>query len=70
MIRVSRLNNKEFVVNSDLILFIEETPDTVITLTTGQKIVVTDSVDEILEKVAMFKAKVMQYKRKNEQKEV
>lgn len=70
MIRVNRLNNKELVVNCDLILFVEETPDTVITLTTGQKIVVTNSVDEILEKVTIFKAKIMEYKRKNEQKEV
>lgn len=70
MIRVNRLNNKELVVNCDLILFVEETPDTVITLTTGQKIVVTNSVDEILERVTIFKAKIMEYKRKNEQKEV
>ena len=37
MISVTRLNNKEFYVNCDLIEFIEATPDTVITLTTGKK---------------------------------
>lgn len=37
MIKISRLNNTEFVLNCELIEFIEETPDTVITLTTGKK---------------------------------
>ena len=61
MIRVRRINNKEFVVNSELILFIEETPDTVITLTTGQKIVVADSVDDVINKVIDYRAKFMQW---------
>lgn len=59
MIRVKRLNDKEFVVNSELILFIEKTPDTVITLTTGQKIVVIESVEEIIKKIIDYKAKIM-----------
>lgn len=58
MIKVKRLNDKEFVVNSDLILYIEETPDTVITLTTGQKIIVVDSVDNVIEKVVEYKSKI------------
>ena len=58
MIRVRRINNKEFVVNSELILFIEETPDTVITLTTGQKIVVADSVDDVINKVIDYRAEL------------
>lgn len=70
MIKVKRLNGKEFVVNSDLILYVEETPDTIITLTTGQKVVVTDSVDEIIDKVIAYKAKSIEYKRRVEGKEV
>lgn len=70
MIKVKRLNGKEFVVNSDLILYVEETPDTVITLTTGQKVVVIESVDEIIDKVIEFKAKPIEYKRRFEEKEV
>lgn len=66
MIKVKRLNEKEFVVNSDLILFIEETPDTVITLTNGQKIVVADSVDEVIDKVVAYKGIVSTFKRKDE----
>ena len=58
MIKVKRLNDKEFVVNSDLILYIEETPDTVITLTTGQKVVIIDSVDEVIAKVVEYKSKI------------
>ena len=61
MIKVKRLNEKEFVINSDLIEFIEETPDTVITLTTGRKVVVKESVDDIIEKVIDFKTKTMKY---------
>jgi flagellar protein FlbD len=70
MIKVKRLNGKEFVVNSDLILYVEETPDTVISLTTGQKFVVVETVDEIIDKVVEFKAKSIEYKRRVEGKEV
>lgn len=64
MIKVKRLNQKEFVVNSDLIFFIEETPDTVISLTNGKKIVVADSLDEVIEKVIEYKAKIYNFKTK------
>lgn len=64
MIKVRRLNEKEFVVNSELILYIEETPDTVITLTTGQKVVVTESADEIIEMIVGYKGRIEEFKRK------
>ena len=70
MIKVQRLNDKEFVINSDLILFVEETPDTVITLTTGQKVVVKETVDEIIDKVTDFKSKNLLYKKAFEGNEV
>ncbi len=70
MIKVKRLNNKEFVVNSDLILYIEKTPDTVITLTTGQKIVVLDTVDEVINKIVDYRSKLGQNKINYERKEV
>ena len=66
MIKVKRLNGKEFVVNSDLILYVEETPDTVITLTNGQKVVVQEKVDEIINNVVAFKAKVIEYREDQE----
>lgn len=61
MIVVKRLNGKEFVVNAELILYIEETPDTIITLTSGQKVVVENSLDEVIEKVIEYKWKTYNY---------
>lgn len=55
MIAVTRLNHAPLVLNSDLIEYIETTPDTVITLTTGQKIVVSESAAEIVAKVIAFR---------------
>jgi flagellar protein FlbD len=55
MIKVTRLNNTELVINADLIEFVEANPDTLISLTTGKKIVVRESTEEIIERVAQFK---------------
>jgi flagellar protein FlbD len=57
MIKVTRLNSSEFVVNCDLIEFVEATPDTMISLLTGKKIMVNESIDEIINRVAEFKKK-------------
>jgi len=58
MIEVTRLNGKEFYVNSDLVLFVEKTPDTVITLLNERKIVVSEDVEQIVDKIVEFKRKV------------
>lgn len=58
MIKVRRLNHKEIVINAELIQTVESTPDTVITLTTGEKFVVEDSVDEIVEKVVSYRRSI------------
>ena len=55
MIHLTRLNNKPLVVNSDLIKFIENAPDTVITLVSGEKIVVLESSQEIISRVIDFR---------------
>ena len=70
MIKVQRLNGKEFVINSELILFVEETPDTVITLTNGNKVVVRETADEIINNVIDFKSKSTLYRRTFEGNEV
>ncbi len=57
MIKVTRLNGKEFYVNCDLIEFIESTPDTVLTLTTGKKIIVNETIDEVIEKIVKYRIK-------------
>ena len=49
VIDVTRINNTRFVLNCDLIQTVEETPDTVITLTTGTKYVVKESKKKVLE---------------------
>lgn len=55
MIVVTRLNNKPIVVNPDLIVFIEETPDTIITLSNGEKLAVQESVSEVIHRVIAFR---------------
>ena len=55
MIKVTRLNGKEFVVNAEQIEFAEETPDTVISLISGKKIVVYENVDQVIERVIEYK---------------
>jgi flagellar protein FlbD len=59
MIQLTRLNNQTFVVNSDLIKFVERSPDTVITLVTGEKIVVRDSVEQVLERIVEFRRSIV-----------
>ena len=54
MIRVTRLNKQPFVMNCELIKFIEETPDTVITLLSNEKIVVSESSEQIVERVVEY----------------
>jgi flagellar protein FlbD len=58
MISVTRLNHTPLVLNPDLIVFIEETPDTIITLSNGEKIVVQDTVGEVIKKVIEFKRSI------------
>lgn len=55
MIKVHRLNNEEFLVNCDLIEFIEETPDTVISMTSGRKLVVSEASDEVKRLIIEYK---------------
>jgi flagellar protein FlbD len=55
MIRLTRINRVPLILNSDLIEHIEATPDTVIALTTGQKLVVMESAEEVVHKVIEFR---------------
>jgi len=55
MIHLTRLNHISLVLNADLIEFIEVTPDTVISLTTGQKLVVLESAEEVVRRVVEFR---------------
>jgi flagellar protein FlbD len=55
MIRLTRLNHVPLLLNSDLIEQVEVTPDTVITMTTGEKLMVLESADEIVDRVVRFR---------------
>jgi flagellar protein FlbD len=58
MIELTRLNNNPFIINSDLIKLIENTPDTVLTLVTGEKIVVSESSAQVVESIIKFRRKI------------
>ena len=58
MLHVTRFNDSRFVINSDLIQTMEETPDTVITLTTGTKYVVKESCQELVVRIVEYKRRV------------
>ncbi len=58
MIQLTKINGQQIVLNIDLIEFIEETPDTVITLTNNDKVVVKDRMAEIIDKVIRYRRTV------------
>ena len=58
MIRLTRLNRVPLVLNSDLIEHIDVTPDTVITLTTGQILRVRESADEVIHRIIDFRRRI------------
>jgi flagellar protein FlbD len=58
MISLRRLNNQAIMVNADLIESLEATPDTVVTLTSGNKLLVRDSMEEIQAKIVDFKRRI------------
>ena len=60
MIHLTRLNNQPLVVNSDLIKFVERAPDTVITLVTGEKIVVLEGSQQVLDRILEFRRSILE----------
>ena len=48
MIKLTRLNGEEFVVNAEMIRFVESRPDTYVTLTSNDRLIVRESVDEVI----------------------
>ncbi|HLV80415.1 MAG TPA: flagellar FlbD family protein [Chthonomonadaceae bacterium] len=55
MIKVTRFNHSELIVNADLIEFVERTPDTVITMLTGRKVLVLEPVEEVMRRVIAYR---------------
>ena len=58
MVHLTRLNNSKLIVNSDLIKWVEQNPDTVITLLNGEKILVQEPAHEVVSRVIDFRRQV------------
>jgi len=58
VIEVTRLNDSKLTINADLIERVEELPDTVIKMTTGNKIIVKESREEIRNLVVLYKREI------------
>lgn len=54
MIKLTRLDGEQFVLNADLIRYVERRPDTFITLTSGERIVVAESMDEVVDRAVGY----------------
>jgi flagellar protein FlbD len=59
LIQLTRLNNNPLIINCDLIKLIENAPDTVLTLVTGEKIVVLEPSAQVVEKIIEFRRKIL-----------
>ncbi|HBT17134.1 MAG TPA: flagellar protein FlbD [Firmicutes bacterium] len=55
MIKVTRLNGEDFWLNPHLIEFMEDTPDTVVSLISGKKVVVREETEEVLKKIIEYR---------------
>ncbi len=64
MIRVKKINGEEIVINAELIEIVEARPDTTISMATGNKIIVKDTVSEVMEKVVEYRRLVNQKRTK------
>jgi len=58
IIRLSRLDGSEIIINAELIELIESTPDTVISLTSNRRMIVKEDVDTVIDKVIDYKRKI------------
>ncbi|MCA0384179.1 MAG: flagellar FlbD family protein [Firmicutes bacterium] len=60
MIKVTRLNGEPIYLNANLIEFIEATPDTMITLTTGKKVIIKENIEYVIERIVEYQLKISQ----------
>jgi flagellar protein FlbD len=54
MIKLTRLGGEPFILNADLIRYVESRPDTYVTLTTGERVVVTETMDEVVARAVRY----------------
>ena len=62
MIHLTRTNHRAVVVNAELIEHVEMTPDTVVSMTTGEKFVVLETSDAVVEKVIAYRRSLLESK--------
>ncbi len=60
MIELTKLNGRPITMNADMIVSVEETPDTVVTLNTGNKFIVKESRQEVKNLVILYKREILQ----------
>jgi len=60
MIKCKKINGQTIYINAELIEFLEETPDTIISTTTGKKILVLDSIQDVIEEMIKYKKKIFE----------
>jgi flagellar protein FlbD len=60
MIHLTRMNHRALVLNAELIEHVETTPDTVVSMTTGEKFVVVESADEIVDRVIEYRRAILE----------
>lgn len=58
MITVTRLDGSQLIVNAELIEFIEATPDTILSMTTGKKVVIVEPPEAVVQAVIAYKQKI------------
>lgn len=70
MIKLSRINKREFYLNAEMVEQVEATPDTVITLMNGKTIMVINSVKEVVKKIVRYRRMLLNryYPKKGEKK--
>ena len=58
MVKVSRLHGKEYYINPDMIEFIEETPDLVVSLISGKKIIIEGTAEELISRIIEYRCRI------------
>ena len=59
MIELTRLNGRPMMLNSDLIKTAEASPDTMLTLINGEKLIVREEIAEVMERVLAYRARLL-----------
>ena len=61
LVKLTKLDGRTFVLNSDLIEHMESTPDTVITISSGKKYIVSNTVDEVIDKIVKYRKEIYSF---------